>query len=122
MVASGGAGKYSPNMERVPHRRDVMRAGLGADVYIAIDTSIPGFGPIGDDVGADSGFPYLTLVHELGHLLGLGHRRPYNASDDEFATQPPALQFSAYDTRLWSIMSYIDAVGQQRRSSLPTIR
>jgi hypothetical protein len=105
--ASGGAGMFSPNMERVPIGG--MYAGSpGADVYIAIDTSVPGFGPIGDDVGADSGFPYLTLVHELGHLLGLGHSGPYNASDDEFATQPPALQFSAYDTRLWSIMSYID--------------
>jgi serralysin len=106
--ASGGAGQFSPNMQPVPIGG--MHAGSpGADVYIAIDTSVPGFGPIGDDVGADSGFPYLTLVHELGHLLGLGHSGPYNASDNEFATQPPALQFSAYDTRLWSIMSYIDA-------------
>jgi hypothetical protein len=105
--ASGGAGMFSPNMQPVPIGG--IRAGTpGADVYIAIDTTVPGFGPIGDDVGADNGFPYLTLVHELGHLLGLGHSGPYNASDDEFATQPPALQFSAYDTRLWSIMSYID--------------
>ena len=38
----------------------------GADVYIAIDTSVPGFGPIGDSVGADNGYPYFTLVHESG--------------------------------------------------------
>jgi hypothetical protein len=98
----------SLNMQPVPIGG--MHAGSpGAGVYIAIDTSVPDFGPIGDDVGANNGFPYLTLVHELGHLLGLGHSGPYNASDDEDATQPPALQFSAYDTRLWSLMSYIDA-------------
>jgi serralysin len=105
--ASGGAGQFSPNMQPVPIG-GMHAGGPGADVYIAIDTTVPGFGPIGDDVGADNGFPYLTLVHELGHLLGLGHSGPYNASDNEFATQPPELQFSAYDTRLWSIMSYID--------------
>ena len=67
--ASGGAGMFSPNMERVPIGG--MYAGSpGADVYIAIDTSVPGFGPIGDDVGADSGYPYFTLVHESGICSG----------------------------------------------------
>src|SRR6478735_4464974 len=77
--ASGGAGMSSLNMQPVPIGG--MHAGSpGAGVYIAIDTSVPDFGPIGDDVGANNGFPYLTLVHELGHLLGLGHSGPYNAA------------------------------------------
>ena len=36
-------------------------------------------------------------------MLGLGHGGPYNGNVTE-STQ----QFSSFDTRLWSIMSYID--------------
>ena len=42
-------------------------------------------------------------MHEIGHLLGLGHGGTYNGSVNA-ATQ----QFSAYDTRLWTVMSYIN--------------
>ena len=73
----------------------------GAD--ISIDTSVSGFGPVGDTFAKYGGYPYQTLVHEIGHMLGLGHGGAYNGDVNE-ATQ----QFSAYDTRLWSIMSYID--------------
>ena len=71
---------------------------------ISIDTSVPGFGPIGANAFSRyGGYPYQTLVHEIGHLIGLGHGGPYNGSVNS-STQ----QFSAYDTRLWSLMSYID--------------
>jgi serralysin len=70
---------------------------------ISIDTTVPGFGPIGAAFGVYGGYPYQTLVHEIGHLIGLGHGGPYNGNVNT-ATQ----QFSAYDTRLWSLMSYID--------------
>ena len=71
---------------------------------ISIDTSVPGFGPIGaNDFSRYGGYPYQTLVHEIGHLIGLGHGGPYNGNVNS-STQ----QFSAYDTRLWSLMSYID--------------
>jgi len=50
------------------------------------------------------GYGISTIVHEEGHLLGLGHAGPYNGNVNA-ATQ----QFNAYDTRLYSTMSYIDA-------------
>jgi Ca2+-binding RTX toxin-like protein len=74
-----------------------------AGSLISIDTSVPGFGPIGDAFSRYGGYPYQTLVHEIGHLIGLGHGGPYNGNVNS-STQ----QFSPYDTRLWSLMSYID--------------
>ena len=75
----------------------------GPGAYISIDTSVAGFGPIGASFSRYGGYPYQTLVHEIGHMLGLGHAGPYNGSVNS-ATQ----QFSPYDSRLWSLMSYIN--------------
>ncbi|WP_170149411.1 M10 family metallopeptidase C-terminal domain-containing protein [Rhodoplanes roseus] len=75
----------------------------GSGVYISIDTSVAGFGPIGSSFDTYGGYTYQTLVHEIGHLIGLGHGGAYNGNVTS-STQ----QYSAYDTRLWSIMSYID--------------
>ena len=66
---------FSPNMERVPIGGS-MRAAPAPTFDIANEMTDPGFGPIGDDVGADSGFPYLALVHELGHCSGSGMADP----------------------------------------------
>jgi len=71
--------------------------------YISIDTHVAGFGPIGGSFSQYGGYPYETLVHEIGHLIGLGHGGAYNGNVNA-ATQ----EYSAYDTRLWSIMSYIN--------------
>ncbi len=70
---------------------------------ISIDTSGNGFGPINGSFTAQGGYPIMTFLHEEGHAIGLGHAGPYNGDVNE-STQ----QFSAYDTRLWSIMSYIE--------------
>src|SRR5262245_28331961 len=70
---------------------------------ISIDTDTAGFGPIGASFGTYGGYPYQTLLHEIGHLIGLGHGGGYNGNVNA-ATQ----QFSAFDTRLWTIMSYIN--------------
>jgi hypothetical protein len=72
----------------------------GSQIYI--DTSVGGFGPI-NGFSAYGGYPIESLLHEEGHALGLGHAGPYDGS-----VNPAKQQFSAYDNRLWSIMSYID--------------
>ncbi len=71
---------------------------------VSIDTSVPGFGPMDGDFASIGGYVWMTIEHELGHAIGLGHGGGYNGSVDS-ATE----QYSAYDTRLWTIMSYIDA-------------
>jgi serralysin len=72
-------------------------------VTITLDTSVAGFGPIDGNFSTYGGYPLMTLLHEEGHALGLGHAGPYNDTAD-----PVSQQYSAYDTRLWSVMSYIN--------------
>jgi hypothetical protein len=48
--------------------------------YIAIDTTVPGFGPLTGSFDTAGGYPYSTVVHEEGHLLGLGHAGPITAT------------------------------------------
>ncbi|WP_158743639.1 carbohydrate-binding domain-containing protein [Acidisphaera sp. L21] len=74
----------------------------GANVSINVTTNSPasGFGPI--SFSSDT-YPIDALIHEEGHFLGFYHGGPYNG-DVNSATQ----QYSPYDNRLYSIMSYID--------------
>src|SRR5262249_43968123 len=76
------------------------------DVSIGTDTApLNGVFEWPDFQGGDA---YFALVHELGHLLGLGHTGPYNASPDHPTDVISAtLQFGVYDTMLWAIMSYV---------------
>ena len=69
---------------------------------ISVDTNAEGFGPIGQDLAARGGNPLSTVVHEIGHIIGLGHGGLYNGN-----VEAAVSQVSPYDTKLWSTMSYI---------------
>lgn len=64
---------------------------------ISIDTSVLGW----DDLTTLGFYGYETLIHEIGHALGLGHPGPYNGNVD-WDTQVVA----DIDTRQYSVMSY----------------
>ena len=42
---------------------------------------------------ARGGYPLLAVVHEIGHIIGLGHGGLYNGH-----VEPVVSQFSPYDT------------------------
>jgi serralysin len=90
--------------------------GRADDANITIDTSVAGFGPLGSTFSNYGGYPWQVLLHEEGHALGLGHAGPYNDGDTSTTTQ-----LTQYDSRAWSIMSYInsDWPGVQSAPSTP---
>lgn len=70
---------------------------------ISVDTSIEGYGPINLNSGVSNGYVWSTLIHEVGHIVGLGHGGPYN-----FTVNTEQQQFGAYDSLQWAVMSYVN--------------
>ena len=82
--------------------------GTGTTAEIQIATSTPGFGPVGASFSDYGGYPYLTLIHEEGHAIGLGHAGPYDANVTT-NSQDDQAQLGPYDVQAYSVMSYIEA-------------
>ncbi|MBE7217376.1 MAG: M10 family metallopeptidase C-terminal domain-containing protein [Caulobacteraceae bacterium] len=80
--------------------------GHSVQAILSIDTSVAGFGPVGAAFSVYGGYPWMTVEHELGHVLGLGHTGPY----DEGATPGASVSYGSYDSRQYSIMSYNDPI------------
>ncbi|QNE33148.1 matrixin family metalloprotease [Sphingomonas sp. NBWT7] len=82
---------------------------LGGDVWIDGFVS-SNFNPL-----ANSYYAVTTMIHEIGHAIGLSHPGDYNATDDNDGDgQPDPITYAndakfAQDSRQYSIMSYFDA-------------
>ncbi len=53
-------------------------------------------------------YGYLTMIHEVGHALGLGHPGDYNAGSGNPVTYSNSAEY-AQDTREFTVMSYFNA-------------
>ena len=53
-------------------------------------------------------YGYLTMIHEVGHALGLGHPGDYNAGSGNPITYRNSAEY-AQDTREFTVMSYFNA-------------
>ena len=71
---------------------------------ISIDTSAPGF-DLSGSLDKYGGYGMQTIIHEVGHLLGLGHGGAYNGT-----VKAKTDQFSAFDDRQYTVMSYISYI------------
>ncbi|CAN5921530.1 hypothetical protein BH11PSE3_BH11PSE3_03010 [soil metagenome] len=103
----GGAHASTPRQSEAGIGDDTILTPDATGSVISIDTNGNGFGPIGPDLQEANGYPLSTVIHEIGHMLGLGHGGAYNANVNEGVQQ-----FSEYDTTLWTLMSYIEPWSQ----------
>jgi len=99
-AAEGGITYYTPGAI------GSTRLGVADSGSITIDTSVSGFGPIGGSFATAGGYPWSTVLHELGHVIGLGHSGAYN--DGTTLASP---MYTDYDSTAWSLMSYNEAPG-----------
>ena len=85
----------------IPSEVGSTQLGVSRSGSILIDTSVSGWGPIGSSFGIAGGNPWSTMLHEIGHVIGLGHSGAYN--DGTTQSSP---QYTSYDNTAFSLMSY----------------
>jgi serralysin len=66
----------------------------------------------------DGNYSALTLIHELGHSLGLRH--PFASKDAYGDTAEPPYLSSAEDKTVWTVMSYTDSSSEYFFKIQPT--
>lgn len=105
--AQGGINDFDPGTIGTTH------IGTAKTGSISIDTSVPGFGPMDGNFATAGGYVWETAIHEWGHVLGLGHAGEYNGGSELVDA------YRSYDTRAWSIMSYVDPMSNNVFETLP---
>lgn len=83
---------------------------IGSDIYF--DTSVI------NSKFADGSYAALTLIHEIGHALGLEHPFSYAQAGGGSVSDPPYLT-GAEDSTAWTVMSYEDSSAQYYLSLSP---
>lgn len=96
-------GEYETDSQYGDTRNDTVAKNQTGEVHVYTDPShLSWYGDI-TSFSTYGGYGVGAVTHELGHLLGLGHGGNYNGAVD-----PPTQQYTVYDDRLYSVMSYID--------------
>src|SRR5215469_16120937 len=103
--AAAGAGTLEQVGTTIPTATTDLTQTESASIQLNLDSGFPFGDPSSYTTG--DGYGLSVLVHEVGHLLGLGHSGPYNQTGTVFVDFGPQ-QRSDTDVRLWSTMSYID--------------
>lgn len=103
---------YYPNGNGTPYFKHI-----ASDVWIAVPGDGSNFNLW------DGGYGLTTLVHEIGHTIGLSHPGNYDFGDDNDGDGEPdpitylGDAFYAQDTRQYTIMSYFDSFETGQKQS-----
>ena len=105
LAPTGGGTQETPLLDQPTSTQGLLQT-TAASIQLNLDPSLPYGDPSSYTI--QGGYGVDALVHESGHLLGLGHTGQYNAGDASDKTDYATDELNAYDVRTWSIMSYIN--------------